>query len=314
MKHKIFQNKFYRNIAISFVLHLLLVASFYFVKELRSNTPPLASDSVQVELITEDVAQALTKPEAKKTVVLPKQQIVDQDKLNVNEVAPEKTRFLSEKNHVVEKQTVAKANGEFQNRKTKAEAQKGDPTSADDKKAEVAPEKTAQNSLDKFLPSSNSYETMKKQLDSSGGKKGEWQARSNSGGDVSKTQDYLKDINQGIETQLNTREYKYYGYYSRIRKQLSYHWEPKVREKLSRMFKQGRTIANDTDRITKLLIVLNSSGLLVNVQVLSESGVHDLDDAAIEAFRSAAPFPNPPKGIVENDGTVKIRWDFVLET
>ena len=35
--------------------------------------------------------------------------------------------------------------------------------------------------------------------------------------------------------------------------------------------------------------------------------------AAIEAFKEAAPFPNPPAGIVESDGTIKIRWDFVLE-
>jgi len=48
--------------------------------------------------------------------------------------------------------------------------------------------------------------------------------------------------------------------------------------------------------------------------VIGDSGIQDLDDAAIEAFKAAAPFPNPPKGVVENDGTVQIRWDFVLET
>jgi protein TonB len=83
---------------------------------------------------------------------------------------------------------------------------------------------------------------------------------------------------------------------------------------MTNLFQQGRSIASARDRITKLLIVLNPAGTLVNVQVLSDSGVRDLDDAAIEAFRAAAPFPNPPKGIIETDGTVKIRWDFVLET
>jgi protein TonB len=124
----------------------------------------------------------------------------------------------------------------------------------------------------------------------------------------------LKDIDQGIETLLNTREFKYYTYYNRIRKQLSQFWEPKVREKVNIMFQQGRKVASAQDRITKLLIVLNSRGTLVNVKVISDSGVRDLDDAAVEAFRAAAPFPNPPKGIIETDGTVKIRWDFVLET
>ena len=49
------------------------------------------------------------------------------------------------------------------------------------------------------------------------------------------------------------------------------------------------------------------------VQVLNDSGIRDLDDAAVEAFKEAAPFPNPPEGIVESDGTIKIRWDFILE-
>ncbi|MES3036928.1 MAG: energy transducer TonB, partial [Bdellovibrionota bacterium] len=105
-----------------------------------------------------------------------------------------------------------------------------------------------------------------------------------------------------------------FTYYERIRKQLSQHWEPKVKEKMRTIFRQGRTIASEEDHITKLLIILNDKGNLVNVQMLGESGVQDLDDAAIEAFKSAAPFPNPPRGIIESDGTVKIRWDFVLES
>jgi protein TonB len=145
---------------------------------------------------------------------------------------------------------------------------------------------------------------------------GEGQGSQNSGvgAESSQTNDYIKDVDQGLETMLNTREFKYYSYYNRIRKQLSQHWEGKVRDKLSKLFKEGRApAATNKDRITKVMIVLNDAGTLVRVQVLSDSGVRDLDDAAVEAFRDAAPFPNPPKGIVESDGTVKIRWDFVLE-
>jgi len=52
---------------------------------------------------------------------------------------------------------------------------------------------------------------------------------------------------------------------------------------------------------------------LIKVQVIGRSGIQDLDDAAVEAFKAAAPFPNPPKGIVDEDGTIRIRWDFILE-
>jgi TonB family protein len=63
-----------------------------------------------------------------------------------------------------------------------------------------------------------------------------------------------------------------------------------------------------------VIIHLNDQGVLIRVQVVGQSGVSDLDDAAVEAFKAAAPFPNPPKGIVDGDGTIKIRWDFVLES
>jgi protein TonB len=76
---------------------------------------------------------------------------------------------------------------------------------------------------------------------------------------------------------------------------------------------EGRTIASVEDRLTKVIIILDQKGTLIKVQVLDGSGVQDLDDAAVEAFRAAAPFPNPPKGIIDPDGTIKIRWDFVLE-
>ena len=79
------------------------------------------------------------------------------------------------------------------------------------------------------------------------------------------------------------------------------------------MMRRGRTIASARDKVTRLVIVLNQQGTLIGVRVLERSGERDLDQTAIDAFRAAAPFPNPPEGIVEEDGTIKIRWDFVLE-
>ena len=33
----------------------------------------------------------------------------------------------------------------------------------------------------------------------------------------------------------------------------------------------------------------------------------------MEAFQQAGPFPNPPKGMLDADGFVRIRWDFILK-
>jgi TonB family protein len=132
-------------------------------------------------------------------------------------------------------------------------------------------------------------------------------------GNPSMTDDHIQNVEKGMQTLLSTREFVYYAYYNRIKDALRQHWEPNVREKVKIIYRQGRTIASSKDRVTQVLVTLNPDGELVKVEVLTQSGVMDLDSAAVEAFRQAAPFPNPPKGMVEADGTIKIRWDFVLE-
>jgi protein TonB len=237
-------------------------------------------------------------------------QIVEQEEKKTNEEAPD-TRFLSAQNQRVEKQTVARNKGEFRNSAkqttTKNDSEKQNQSS---KPWSLAPKLSAA-SLEEEGEKRAELEKQKLQekiSDDEDAKKSEVAE------DGSQTQDYVKDVDQGLETLLNAREFKYYTYYNRIRRQLSQYWEPNVRTKLSNMFKQGRYIAAATDRVTKLVVVLDKVGNLVKVQVIKESGVTDLDDAATEAFRAAAPFPNPPAGIIEQDGTVKIRWDFVLES
>jgi TonB family protein len=65
---------------------------------------------------------------------------------------------------------------------------------------------------------------------------------------------------------------------------------------------------------TKVVVILNKGGDVVQVKLVSESGTRDLDDAAIDAFNQAGPFPNPPKGIANASGVIEIPWEFVLHT
>ena len=290
--------RFKEFVVLSLALHGLIVLIMSLPKLKPKN------NEVTVEILDQKPAppvQALRPAELKKQKQKADQlekQIVEQEEKKTNEEAPD-TRFLSAQNQKVEKQTIAKKKGEFKNAKKEAATTNESKSS---KTWNLAPKlhdtaSLAEEGIKKVEPA---------KTEDSADKKAEVAAGS-------QTDDYLKDVDQGLETLLNAREFKYYSYYNRIRRQLTQHWEPKVRSKLSAMFKQGRTIASDTDRVTKLIVILDKGGNLVKVQVLKESGVSDLDDAATEAFRSAAPFPNPPGGIIENDGTVKIRWDFVLE-
>lgn len=65
--------------------------------------------------------------------------------------------------------------------------------------------------------------------------------------------------------------------------------------------------------VTSLEITLNHLGEIIAIRLLGTSGVRELDDAAVESFNEAGPFPNPPKGLVRN-GQVKIEWGFVVNT
>lgn len=227
-----------------------------------------------------------------------KKLIVDQDRVN-DEIDP-LANFLSSHNQKVFKETVAQNHGDFQNKKVKTRPAQ-----------EVIPQQAKPKAMALPRDLFGSYkDSLAKNLEKRQQNKGAQQA----GADVSQTRDYLPGKEAGLETLLSTKEFVYYTYYNRIRSQLSQYWEPKIKQKIMGLFKQGRRIASTEDRITKVLIILDSKGVLMKVQVLGASGVQDLDDVAVDAFKAAAPFPNPPKGIIEPDGTVKIQWDFVIES
>jgi TonB family protein len=251
------------------------------------------------------------KQEEMKKALSRAQQIVEQSEQRVNDEIDEKAKYLSRHNQKVLEETRAANSGRFQNDAkqgpvAKTESMKTEKPQPKEKQAKkTADKKAADMGGDMELPK---LAALKPQF--------KWEKVEvgvRNPGPLSQTDDHLKNLPTGPQTLLSSREFVYYTYYSRIKERLRLFWEPKIREKITRLFMSGRRIASDSERITKLVITLDDKGTLVRVQVLGESGLKDLDDAAIEAFQSAAPFPNPPTGIVDSDGTIKIRWDFVLE-
>lgn len=127
-------------------------------------------------------------------------------------------------------------------------------------------------------------------------------------------QDYVKGFKESESTALNTKEFVFFGYFQRIRQRLDLSWSISLREHLTRFYRGGRALASEMDHTTRLLVTLNSTGEVTGVEVVEESGTRTLDDAAVKAFNRAGPFPNPPRGILDQAGQIKIRWDFVLKT
>lgn len=279
-------NRFKLFVVLSAVFHIGLMAIVFVLPKIQQELTP-----VEVVLVT---PEEINKPEFEDKA----KRIVETDEKNANEMLTEKAKYLSAKNNTVEKETQAKLGDTFKN--AQAVAQKT--VAAQKTKKASKANKESQSSL--FGEKFNAYDAMEKSAQNGLNR-----------GIESIATDKLENVEQSLKTQLNTKEYKYYGYYQRIKNQLNQFWQPEVKQKVSRLMTKGRTIASDSNnKVTKLIIVLNDAGTLVKVQVIGESGVRDLDDAAVEAFRQAAPFPNPPKGMVEHDGTIKIRWDFVVES
>ena len=57
---------------------------------------------------------------------------------------------------------------------------------------------------------------------------------------------------------------------------------------------------------------LDDEGNLQNVDVKESSGIDFLDREAMSAFRRAQPFPNPPRGLVE-EGQIEFPFGFHVD-
>ena len=126
----------------------------------------------------------------------------------------------------------------------------------------------------------------------------------------SATTDHVEDVPLGELTQLNTTEFKFYGFYHRIRQKLEQYWGNSLREKAMLLHRQGKAHRLRRERVTALVVVIDHLGNIVRVRLKSTSGVKELDDAAVESFNKAGPFPNPPHEMLKQ-GQAEIEWGFV---
>ncbi len=122
--------------------------------------------------------------------------------------------------------------------------------------------------------------------------------------------DHVKDVPEGEETLLNTREFRYATFFNRVKRGVSNNWNP-----------AGVYMRNDPygnvygirDRQTVLNVELGSDGAVADVNVAQSCGLDFLDLEAVSAFQKASPFPNPPKGLLETDGRIRFQFGFYFE-
>jgi TonB family protein len=124
------------------------------------------------------------------------------------------------------------------------------------------------------------------------------------------TQDAVKDVDEGEETALNSKKWRFATFFNRVKKQVSEHWHP---EEAYRRRDPTGVIYGHQNRYTELRIQLRADGHLANVGVGLPSGLEFLDDEAITAFKEAQPFPNPPHQLIERDGLITFHFGFLYD-
>lgn len=117
---------------------------------------------------------------------------------------------------------------------------------------------------------------------------------------------------EGAFTALNTDQLTYYSFFSRVNEQMRNRWVSLIRSYVNSLPREEFEKLSRAERETIVEIVLSRSGEFVRSVLHHSSKVQPLDQAAVEAFQMAAPFLNPPKGLVEDDGFIHLRYLFTV--
>ncbi len=282
---------------------ILFVHAALMVSKIRDQFPTTSVDPTVKSIKVKLVQEAL-----KEMALSQRKQIVQSE--DSEAVDKKKDSFLSDKDRSFDRQTVAK-NVDIFKKAALGDArvtQKAQTKSSEAKKVDFKNIKLSdlgvaagEQGLPKRLraPASESVQGMKN---------GDPLAQG-----LSATNDYVEEVTLGDFTHLNTVEYKFYGFYHRIRQKLEQFWGKSIQEKAEAIFRSGRRLPASENLITSLQVTLNAKGEIVTVKILGASGVKELDDAAIESFNEAGPFPNPPKELLVN-GKATIDWGFVVKS
>jgi TonB family protein len=123
--------------------------------------------------------------------------------------------------------------------------------------------------------------------------------------------DDLRGIEEGDETLLNSRSFRYAGFLNRVKETVARIWVQEVQDEAQRHDPNGQ-IYSYKDRRTVVEFSLDKMGEIRDVRLSVSCGVDYLDRTALDAFKRAERFPNPPPGLIGDQGVVTLPFAFTL--
>ncbi len=131
---------------------------------------------------------------------------------------------------------------------------------------------------------------------------------------ISSSDDFIEGAEIGPMTILNSQEFKYFSYYDRIKQIVAENWRTLIRKAIQQVKANPKKYGNLEVGLltTKLEIILNAKGEILEIRLVGNSGQETFDLAAKTSFEHSAPFAEPPKELVK-DGKFSLRWDFYVQ-
>lgn len=125
--------------------------------------------------------------------------------------------------------------------------------------------------------------------------------------------EYIPNVKVGNFTALNTDQFTFYTFFSRVNEAIRYRWVSHVRNFADHLPPNKQQELAQYGRTSYVTIVLDKKGTIIRSFVSRSSGSDGLDQAALQAFREAAPFLNPPAEMREADGSIRLDYSFHVE-
>nr|BFD65799.1 hypothetical protein HAGR004_08210 [Bdellovibrio sp. HAGR004] len=281
-----------RAILCSFMFHLLVIIGLiWLAPKLQMPEPEVIEVTLSPE---QEILQAL-KPKDRSVVrqalVPEKVKLPEDDTL---------ARFLSERNQRVKEETQAAKTGMTQNRSNRdSSVPQQDlnkaPQVAEQKREQLKTEETDKDGY-RNVDISKELAEMKRFND----------------GYSSVGESLPTDVKVGSFTALNTDRYLFYTFYARVEELIRFRWETRVQQAIDSFDRIDRINAGNRNWVTQAEFILDKNGNLRSALIMKSSGIKNFDMAAINAFKEARIFPNPPQEMVKEDGFIHLVFSFTV--
>jgi TonB family protein len=266
--------RFYVALGLSLIFHLL---QYVVVNKATLLTSKLDRDLTDIEIIETPLTENTPKSrlQEKKIINLPKQlPTIESDK---------PANFFAENDHRVEKETAVRKYGINNNQNRNA---------------------GTTNTVEKNvkLDTTDSEPEFARAIRQSSGSPQE-----------SAIQHELpREIESGTTTNLNTDSNIYATFYNRVEDLFYFRWVQRIDAIFSRLSLETKQNLAGQVWKTDIEVWLTSKGEYHKSFVMKPSGFQNFDNAVVFAFENARFFPNPPKGKIDSDGFVRLRYRFNL--